>query len=726
MQHQLTRIVAAHDASDLLYAALKVEKMYLCHCTVIFVMLLDHELGIRHHGDLAQMRHAQHLTRARDLTELDADLLRCLAGDAGVDLIKDQRGDAVTIGDDRFERQHDARELASRGDFGDGLRNFSLVRGDQEGHGIHALNGQLPLLLLHGEDDIRHIKEPQLLRDTLDKAGRGLLPVGGEGMCLFSHVIEEGGLLLLELPDTVALVLHGGHLLLCTLIEGQELVKIAVELLFHKADGMIAGAELLGMCLIEGHILGQTGQLLGDVLDLDDSSLQALHDLVRIGVDILNVLEHPHRGPQELNGILVTVIIEDACRTAETADDAFGILCLDELVFKLVLLALFWIQLADLLDLLLQEGGTLAAVLLLACFAGCAKSGAEPEPTPVAESQQMVVENNIAVPVEEEPEAAEETPEPEPIENDRINPLTGEPVEEEILANRPFAVMVNNIVVAQPQVGISKADVIYELMEEGGITRMMAFFTDIRAAETIGSIRSARIYNVSMVQAYDAIFVHAGGSDEALNAIASRGVNNISSLVYEGTSAFFRDPNRQANGVEHSLFGRGPELHQLAIDLGYRLQHPDGYDSRFGLTFSETAEDQCTGAASVIHVNYAGGKTTYFTYHEDTGLYTAEQFGSPYMDNGEIPMEFKNVLVLNANTTLQADGLHLTIQLTGSGTGFFCCGGKCEPILWSRADENDSFHYTLQDGTPLALGIGKTFVAVQQIGGYEGTTEFIA
>lgn len=368
----------------------------------------------------------------------------------------------------------------------------------------------------------------------------------------------------------------------------------------------------------------------------------------------------------------------------------------------------------------------LAALMLLACLAGCSASKGEPAPTPVTESQQMVVENNVAVPVETEEPEAEETPAPEEPLNDLINPLTGEDVTEEILANRPFAVMVNNIVVAQPQVGISKADIIYELMEEGGITRMMAFFTDISAAEKIGSIRSSRIYNVSMVKAYDAIFVHAGGSDEAMEGIASKGVNNINALIHEGTTAFFRDPDRQAHGVEHSLFGRGPELYQLAQDLGYDLQHAEGYDSRFGLTFSETAADQCTDTATGIHVNYAGGKTTWFTYHEDTGLYTAEQFGSQYMDNGEIPMEFKNVLVLNADTTLQADGLHLTIQLTGSGTGFFCCGGKCVPIHWSRANEDDCFHYTLQDGTPLALGIGKTFVAVQQTGGYEGTTEFIA
>lgn len=366
----------------------------------------------------------------------------------------------------------------------------------------------------------------------------------------------------------------------------------------------------------------------------------------------------------------------------------------------------------------------LAAALLLACVPGCSRTVEEPEPTAVV-SQPMIVEEETPAPVETEAPTPTPEPTPEPL-SDLINPLTGEPVEEEILQNRPFIVMVNNIIVAQPQEGISKADMIYELMEEGGITRMMAFFTDIDAAEKIGSIRSARIYNVSVVNAYDGIFVHAGGSDEALTWIDTHEFTNINALVHEGGSAFYRDGSRQSHGVEHSLFGVGAGIHALAEELGSRMEHKEDYDNRFGLSFSATAEEQCTGDANYINVRYAGGKTTNFTYHEDTGLYTAEQFGSVYADDGKIPVEFKNVLVINADTSLQGDGLHLSITLSGtSGNGYFACGGKYVPIQWSRKNQADNFHYTTMDGEPLSLGIGKTFVAVQQIGGYAGETEFL-
>ena len=366
----------------------------------------------------------------------------------------------------------------------------------------------------------------------------------------------------------------------------------------------------------------------------------------------------------------------------------------------------------------------LALSLLLACGAGCRKTEPEtPAPT-VTLSKPMVVETITPEP------AVEETPVPAVEANprsDMINPFTGEAVQESIIGKRPFFVMVNNIILAQPQVGISQADMIWELMEEGGITRMMAFFTDLEHVETVGSIRSARYYNVNITQGYDAIIVHAGGSGEALDYIAW-GIDDIDdngNTASDGAS-FFRDPSRQSHGWEHSLFAHGAGLVELAREKGYRDTHPDGYDSYYGLQFSDAADNQCSAPANHVLITYAGGKTTSFTYDEASGTYTGMQYGSEYKDNNETTLHFKNVLVLNADTKLQEDGLHLTIDLIGQGTGFFCCGGKYTPIYWQRTSDNEAFHFFNTNWEPLSLGVGKTFVSVQQVGSYAGTTEFTA
>ena len=60
------------------------------------------------------------------------------------------------------------------------------------------------------------------------------------------------------------------------------------------------------------------------------------------------------------------------------------------------------------------------------------------------------------------------------------------------------------------------------------------------------------------------------------------------------------------------------------------------------------------------------------------------------------------------------------MNLVGSGTGYFCNGGKYVEIKWERADRNDNFHYTLTDGTPLALGVGKTFISIAPLDSTDG------
>ena len=88
-----------------------------------------------------------------------------------------------------------------------------------------------------------------------------------------------------------------------------------------------------------------------------------------------------------------------------------------------------------------------------------------------------------------------------------VNPLTGLATDTDISGKRPFAVMINNIRVATPQCGISKADIIFETLAEGGLTRLMAVYQDIEDVGTIGSVRSARPYYIDIAMGFDAIFV---------------------------------------------------------------------------------------------------------------------------------------------------------------------------------------------------------------------------
>ncbi len=335
------------------------------------------------------------------------------------------------------------------------------------------------------------------------------------------------------------------------------------------------------------------------------------------------------------------------------------------------------------------------------------------EPTNAAKDKTAIAKNYSKA-------TATPTPTQVPTQDlSNINPLTGEASVADVSNVRTYVFMCDNTNEANPHAGVSKSDMIMEMMEEGGITRLMAFFTDISDVEKIGPIRSARAYNVDTALGYDAFLVHCGGSDEALEMILNLGMQDVDQMSGAYGEAFYRDSTRMTYGAVHSLVAVGPSVIAASAANGYRLVHEDGYDKTYGLSFSDTAVSQCTKDATNIQVVYNGGKTTSFAYNAESKTYAMYQFGEEYKDDGVTAVPFSNVINIYANTYLQSDGLHLTIELT-SGTGTFFTEGKAVDILWYKNGQNDVFHYTLSDGTPLQLSKGRTFVCVNQCGSYQG------
>ena len=125
------------------------------------------------------------------------------------------------------------------------------------------------------------------------------------------------------------------------------------------------------------------------------------------------------------------------------------------------------------------------AGLMLLSLGGCGKGSEGASSGAASSSAQQVLEPEPLPQPEPEPEPVPEVP-------SGVNPLTGMPMEEEYESLRPVAVMLNNLKAAQPQLGVSRADIIYEVPAEGGITRMLAVYQTLDNVETLGSIRSAR------------------------------------------------------------------------------------------------------------------------------------------------------------------------------------------------------------------------------------------
>ena len=312
-----------------------------------------------------------------------------------------------------------------------------------------------------------------------------------------------------------------------------------------------------------------------------------------------------------------------------------------------------------------------------------------------------------------------------------INPLTGEAASKGDFDpdSRPYCVMINNVPDARPSMGLSNASMIYECIVEGGITRLMAVFNDLSGID-VGYVRSARSYYASLCKSYDGVYVHWGSSGSTTENNAefckANGIPDMDANV--GAFAGQRNQARIDAGkaIEHTAYFHGSDAVSAAENNGY-TEHASGYDTTYGLLFSVEAAKQCTSSAKDFTVLYSGNSacnfSTNFAYDEGSGLYKVSMNKggsdySEYIDEAGGSIRFKNVIVLSVNVNdTNDDKGHVAMNFVGSGTGYFCCGGNCVEINWSRDSISSPFHYTLADGSNLALGVGKTYVSVCDLSG---------
>ena len=356
-------------------------------------------------------------------------------------------------------------------------------------------------------------------------------------------------------------------------------------------------------------------------------------------------------------------------------------------------------------------------IVLIICMllCGCSSQGADTTTTPSTET--LPPETTQAAPSTEPPTVpTEETTAPTEVTEAAVlfrNPLNGEPIDS-VWTARPYAVMLNNIRAAQPLCSLVNADMMFEFLVEGGITRCIALYSDMTDVPHIGSIRSARPYFVDVASSYNAIYVHHGGSDDGYAAIRNLDVDDIDS----NDADFYRDQDRLDAGysMEHTSFVNGNSLIEASAEMDYTTQFDNGVD--YGYQFADQGSTSNGQAASYVDLRFIPeGKQTILHYDSATDAYTLYQHGDDVIDgNTNLVVPFKNALILAADTYTYQKGenIYLDITLTGSGEGYFISGGRAVPIIWSKADQYSPFVFTHEDGTPITFAVGRTYIAVTE------------
>ena len=349
------------------------------------------------------------------------------------------------------------------------------------------------------------------------------------------------------------------------------------------------------------------------------------------------------------------------------------------------------------------------------------------DPTP--EETFVMYDPEIDAPPIEEPPEEEPPEEPEePEEPEDLRPLallTGIHIDEEYATRRPIAVVINNIHEAQPQSGIASADIIYEVLAEGHVTRFVAVFQSY-IPEEIGPVRSARDYFVDFAFNHDAIFVHHGSSPTGTNRINSTRITALDGMRLEGR-VFWRDRDNvpawhrnrgRRRAMEHSSYTSQTRLLDHIADNNIRDYISEDHES--GFTFGEVPLTGTAGIAERVVVPFSSTTPRIFIFDEETGLYMVEYHHGEHRDAiTQEQLAVANVLIQLTNIRV-VDGVgRRNVQTVGEGEGYFVTAGRYRPVRWVKESHTAPMRWYFEDGIPLILAPGTTWICV-----FSGTVEF--
>ena len=370
----------------------------------------------------------------------------------------------------------------------------------------------------------------------------------------------------------------------------------------------------------------------------------------------------------------------------------------------------------------------LSVLLLVALSSALLMTGCGKEKEPEVIEEAVVIETPSEEPATEEieKEIEEETVKEDlPPEEGMIRSrLTNEWVSEEVGALRPLAVMVPNDKSALPQYNLANADLLYECLVEGEITRLMAIYGDWTNLERVGNIRSCRDYFIYWAFEWDAIYVHAGGPFYIDEVVGRKDTHNINALTAP-SGVFYRTTDRSA---PQNLYLDGNDIYDEASRLGYPLEIREDYAEPVHFQFASATEpntlEQYSDSVVVKKIDMANAypvTKTWFEYNEDDGLYYRFQKPSngAHMDAAtNSQLAFKNVLVQFTYHEVRDAKGYLAFQcIDSTQEGMYFTNGRGIPVTWEKSSDYGATRYYHKDtNEEILLNTGKTMICIVQAG----------
>lgn len=345
-----------------------------------------------------------------------------------------------------------------------------------------------------------------------------------------------------------------------------------------------------------------------------------------------------------------------------------------------------------------------------------APQGSTPQSATDQPATEVIAPADTATPL---PVTATLAPTATPASDAVACPLTGLPVSQAVLAaRRPILVQIGNSGPERPQFGLMQADLVFETIAEGGITRFSAIYLCQDAAEIAG-VRSGRLIDLQLLPMFSPIFVHVGASEQVQKMFEDDKTIRDSSLdFFRSAPGFTLQPDRRR--APFDVFTSTAALYDAAKQVNIPVPGPQPVPN---LVFAEAAPAGGTPTTTVT-IKHHSSYWVRWKWNASEGVWerflsadTSPTTDSPHVDAATgRPLSAVNVLIIQAvheQTDIIEDSLQshsVQVDLIGSGPATLFRDGQMYSGTWTRAQPTDFFTFAQADGTPMPLHPGNTFV----------------
>ena len=304
-------------------------------------------------------------------------------------------------------------------------------------------------------------------------------------------------------------------------------------------------------------------------------------------------------------------------------------------------------------------------------------------------------------------------PRPTPSPNLVADPLTGRLVTPAVARRHPIAVMIDDLSAARPQSGFNSASIVWQAPAEGGIPRYMMIFQG-NVPGDVGPVRSARYYFIAWAAELRAMYVHSGGSPQALQTLREQGNGQLvwNADEFRWGGSFRRISSRFS---PHNLYSTGDQLRALARTLGAK-DAPITWPWRF-------ARDAALGWRPVggrIELVYGNVNRITYTYDRKSNRYLRAVTGETRQVDAGTGRRVapKNVVVMVVRFGPLNDGhpnkKRLEADIIGSGPAWIATNGVTIKGTWRKTSLTGPTRFFDAAGKPVTLTVGQTFVQVMK------------